>query len=199
MILPKQFLKAHLSASKDEARQALNHIKVTEKDGKITAVATDSYMLYEVTGPSMDDKEFPLLLGVDQTKTVKDAFIGIGAAKKLISAMPRYAAIQVLKCAQILEGVAIATDLETSAMVRTASTDIKFPDYEKLFPIEKPTASVTVSAKLLQRMCELMQDADEAEGIKLHFYSKKQPLVATKEESGGVVKRALVMPMRDDD
>jgi len=73
--------------------------------------------------------------------------------------------------------------------------DARFPDYEPLFPKEKPIAEVTINAKLLRELLHSLEKVEEKHNVRIDFYGSMKPLALFAENSTQKA-RALIMPVK---
>ena len=87
----------------------------------------------------------------------------------------------------------LTTDLETARVVQARRIDAKFPDYERLFPQDKPVAEIMVNGELLSELVKIM--AGLKKEVRVKFYGGERPLVL---ECGTPSQKArgLLMPIR---
>ena len=191
MLLSKALLSVGAIASDDDARPLLQHIKVDRENGKVTAVATDSYILAEVIQETPDPLEFPKI-GNDENQPIEHALIDATVALAASKGIPRKVVLPILNYALVEKNAISTTNLDTSTRHSYRDIEGKYPDYKKLIPAPADF-SVNLNPKYLIAACKLF---DEHEGMSIEFGKTKMDPVVLRSNSAGVQKTVLVMPLR---
>ncbi|TSD02694.1 MAG: hypothetical protein Athens071426_409 [Parcubacteria group bacterium Athens0714_26] len=167
---------------------------------KDKTVATDSFRLLEITTPSgMKPEDFPI---VSDATALKECQPFIVPAKSL-----REIKIPKSKTLPIMENVAIkkldkeqveflTTDLETAKITTARIINGKFPDYEKIFPCDKPIAEILVNGKFLSELLTIMAKLNNLQQeVKIKIYGKDKPMVLEASNKNQKA-RGMLMPIK---
>lgn len=173
--------------------------------GKDKTVATDSFILCEVSTPTDRNLEdFPTIPGSEAMEA--------GKFKPFIVASSGIAGIKIpagkqIKTLPILANTAIkainentvefiTTDLDNTDVKRVQKIDGDFPDYEPLWPAGEPLAEISVNAELLTSLLAVLGDLDKYNhtvNIKIYGDDKPAVLTAANLAQKG---RAMIMPVK---
>ena|SRR3990167_973754 len=140
---------------------------------KDKTVATDSYRLIEMSVPkNAKASEFPKAMqgckpflvrarGIKDIKLLKNSTMPVVAIKHLDNTR-----------AEFMTSVGDTITSHNLPRVHDA-----FPDYEKIFPTEKPLAEVELNGELLAELLEVMSKLNVAQRVKIKIYGTGKPVV----------------------
>jgi DNA polymerase III sliding clamp (beta) subunit (PCNA family) len=193
--------KNNLAVVKIASKKSYNSVLTGVLFAKDKTVATDSFMLCEVTVPK-DQKieEFP----AGETAILQDTepFIVNGDGIRAIK-LPSGKASKNLP---VLENLAIrevadntvqffTTDLVSSNSPRINRIIGDFPDYEPLWPTGEIKAEIRLDANKLRSLLEVLAGLDKFGYVDIKLYADGLPMVitaGTDNQSG----RAMLMPVK---
>lgn len=184
----------------DEYRLALSSVYFD----KNKTVATDGYILAEVSSVKGFDNEAPLVNEKEQVELTKPILLPAKIALEASKAIPTKANLPVLKNAWFNEvndnqATIVSTDLTKVNQTTGQIAQAKFPDYEKIFPTTEAKATVRVNASYLKTLCELAEklDKDNVGLIDIEVREPLQPVVITaKNPTTDQTLRCLIMPVK---
>jgi hypothetical protein len=197
MLLTKEQLLVHHVASKDESRPVLCTVYFTQDGNKTTAVATDSYMLAEITSEVPDDSDFPETGGEKVTPSI-EGYVTKDNVKKALASLPRKGALPILDYAQLTTESLDTTDLSSVSRFSAQKDSSPFPNYQSIIPSGEPAHSVKLNPKLLKQLLEVFKDDTE---VTLEFHNApdgnkaQQPLIL-RASNMETKKLGLIMPLR---
>ena len=190
MLLNKANLDAIVASSTSSLRPVLNCLKITTEK----TVATDSYILIEVTNPS-DLPEAPDVLQHNN----HECLVYRKAIEKALKNQVKYKALPVLECwATSVDGnkcTITTTDLEVTQSVQSNISDGQFPNYEAVIPKGKPVATVGINANMLKRLLKYFEDHAVGKHVLLEVYDDRTPLLLSAKTESGQFIRAICMPL----
>lgn len=192
MLVSKNHLALAGLASKDDSRPLLMQIKVYKEDGKVVAVATDSYILGEVIEETPAIEDFPNLKDGVEPKPTDEAFIERSIAERAKKTLTAKAILPVLGYGLLEKDALTTTNLDTATVHTLRPVEGNYPEYRKLIP-EPAEFSVTLNPKNLIKALKMF---DEHESMTIEFGEKRLDPVILRSNSGGVKKTVVVMPLK---
>ena len=181
MKIPKQ-CKIEKAASKDKAREILNHILIDSKDGESQAVATDGKMMAIVPITLCDGDE------VESEKLIQP--------KALIEA--RKQARQARESSIGLNGAATMPD-GASYPTPNSLNDKKFPHWRNIVPKGGDYQTVCFNAKALFELAQAIGAVNDKVTLQIPIGTGTThdggPLVIEEKTTGA---KGILMPMRDN-
>lgn len=191
MLVSRNHLAVASVASKDDSRPLLQQVKITKADGKVTAVATDSYVLAEVIEETPGPTDFPLI-GEDEPKPVNEAYIEASVAIRASKTIPKKNILPILNYGLVEKGALTTTNLDTATKHTLRDIEGNYPDYKKLIP-EPAEKRITVNPKKLIEGLKLFGEFDS---MTIEFGEKALDPIILRSNSGGVKKTVVVMPLK---
>lgn len=182
----------------DESRPVLNGVAFYHNK----TVATDSYMLAEVTTPKIRLDEVPEVPNTQVLKYLKDepVIIPKGGVEKIAKNLPSKTSLPVLsncwfgsKTSDELAEV-ISTDLETATPIIVKRVSGEFPAYQQVIPSEKPKVSININPALLMKVSSYLAKL----GLNIcefQMFADDKP-IQIKAEKDGQKFRFLIMPIK---
>ena len=194
MLYNQNNLNVAKMASVSDIKLALASVLFTKEK----TVATDSFRLLEITTPkNLNVEDFPKVDGASAMRGFQPFMVSAKALKEI--KIPKKAKLP------IMESVAIkhvdnnrveflTTNGESADIKNIKRTNGQFPDYERIFPTEKPLAEVELNGELLAELLEVMSKLDVAQRVKIKVYAPNKPVVleAGNDNQKG---RGMVIPM----
>ena len=183
-------------ASKNENRPELTGVFF--KSDK--TVATDTFRLIEMSTPSnVKPEDYPKLpSGKTAMRGCKPFIVSAKELSKI--KIPNNKTLPIVNHLAIghvddQRVELLTTDLETEQVKSLRRIDGNFPDYEKLFPVDKPIAEVELNADYLSELLNIMGKLNNLKSVKIKFHGPDKPLVL--EASGPDQKaRGMLMLLR---
>lgn len=219
-MLNRKAIKACSRVTTNDTRYALDSVKVEASGDKVTATATNGYLLVRVIQQGVPPHEaFPTM-----TRTISpvaSALIGIDQLQTAMKAMPSRSSIPALEHAFIGADengsvVIAATDLEQFAVIESKASDRTFPDESKVIGAVKLSGGedveVRLSAVMLRHIAAIAEDVAfnrKFATVKFIFPRASMvtndagsvlvqgPIVAKSGIDAEVLADMVLMPMRD--
>ena len=169
---------AKIASKGNGLKPALESVMFT----KNFTVATDSYRLIEISTPrSAKVSEFPKVDGVSAMQGCSPFLVNAKMLKEKVK-IPKKIILPILGHVAVKHihdnRIEFYTTNGSNADVQNVQRiNDKFPDYEKIFPTEKPLAEIEVSGELLAGVLEIMSKLDRAQRGKIKMYKKSQPII----------------------
>lgn len=201
MLLNRHNLGVVKFASTDKTRPAIETVHVTPKYTE----ATDGACLVRVTLPDADPADFPAIDGHTNGSTAEHIQLPASVAKSALRALPKGRTVSRLP---ILGNASLdpatssiaCTDLESPTVLRYTPDPAPtlYPDTDRVFPSDRPTATVNVDAKRLADLLAFLATVSGAanNGVTLEFHGDNRPLVIRADSSEGQEAVALLMTLR---
>lgn len=194
--------KHNLAVARIAAREANGRKEITgvyfTRD---KTAATDRFRLLEITAPAgLKPEDFPQVQGSSAMRGVKP-FIVDAKGLKAVKLPSKQASLPILNTFAIKHlddkrADFIVSDLETAQVHSVRRVEGEFPDYEKLFPAEKPEMELTINGHIFAELLEIISELDNSRQVKIKLYGATRPVVL---EVAGVSQkgRALIMPIKE--
>ncbi len=193
MLVSKNHLALSALASKDDARPLLMQIKIYKEDGKVVAVATDSYVLGEVIEETPAIEDFPQLKDGIEPKPTDEVLVEASIAERASKTLVRKAILPVLGYGLLEKDALTTTNLDTATVHTIRPIEGNYPDYRKLLPAEPAEFRVTLNPK---KLIQALKMFGEFESMTMEFGEKRLDPVILRSNSGGVKKTVVVMPLK---
>lgn len=202
MLVSKHQIRVAKLAGTDDARPLLQQVKVYKEDGKIVAVATDSYILGEIIEPDNTPiDEYPLLPGGDKYSDPEEVLVPATVLTELGKKLKAKNTLPILGLGVVEKGKVITTDLDTTTTFSFQEVEGKYPDYRKLMDgfKDKGKVTLTINPKLLIRALSMF--SEDSVQVTIHVNSDGKvasldPMLVTTDYAG-VKKTAVIMPLKD--
>lgn len=202
MLVSKHQIRVAKLASTDDTRPLLQQVKVYKEDGKIVAVATDSYILGEIIEPDNTPiDEYPLLPGGDKYSDPEEVLVPATVLTELGKKLKAKNILPILGLGVVEKGKVITTDLDTATTLSFQEVEGKYPDYRKLMDgfKDKGKVTLTINPKLLVRALSMF--SEDSVQVTIHVNSDGKvasldPMLVTTDYAG-VKKTAVIMPLKD--
>lgn len=202
MLVSKHQIKVAKLAGTDDARPLLQQVKVYKEDGKIVAVATDSYILGEIIEPDNTPiDEYPLLPGGEKYGDPEEVLVPATVLTELGKKLKAKNTLPILGLGMVEKGKVITTDLDTTTTLSFQEVEGKYPDYRKLMDgfKDKGKVTLTINPKLLIRALSMF--SEDSVQVTIHVNSDGKvasldPMLVTTDYAG-VKKTAVIMPLKD--
>jgi len=192
MLVSKNHLALSALASKDDARPLLMQIKIYKEDGKVVAVATDSYVLGEVIEETPAIEDFPQLKDGIEPEPIDEVLVEASIAERASKTLVKKAILPVLGYGLLEKDALTTTNLDTATVHTIRPIEGNYPDYRKLIP-EPAEFRVTLNPKNLIKALKMF---GEFESMTIEFGEKRLDPVILRSNSGGVKKTVVVMPLK---
>ena len=192
MLYNKHNLSVIRISSKNEARPELAGVFFTKEK----TVATDSIRLLEVSTPTdVKAQDFSQVGGVSAMLGVKPFIVNAKRLKEI--------KIPSNKSLPILQHIAIkhlhddrveflTTNSESVDIKSIPRVDATFPDYEKIFPTEKPKIEIDINGEMFGELLEIMAKMNTQGKVTIKIYGSDKPIVI---EGGNTNQKARGMQM----
>lgn len=196
------FNQNNLNVSKVAAKNEGAHPELTGvfvKPDKV--VATDTFRLVEISTPAN--------VKVDDYPKMPSGKTAMRGFKPFIVSAKEFGKIKIpnSKSLPVLNHVAVSyaddkrvefltTDLMKEEVKGLTKIEGKFPDYEKIFPTDKPVAELQVNANYLVEVLEVIGKLSRTATVKIKMYKNGQPMVL-EAMGDNQEARGLLMPLRD--
>jgi hypothetical protein len=204
-LMNRNNLSIRAFAAKEKSRYSLRAILATEKE----TVATDGHILARVSLPALDASNFPTVDGFKPNGFTR-GLIPLEAAKEIESAIPKKSLIPILLTAAITadhvdtgDGERIflkvaATDLDTPKVFTVRQPDGQFPQWERIWPTEKPAIDICFDATLLATLAAVASKFSDKtlSPIRLRFYDSASACRFDMVNDDGQEMNGLLMPCR---
>ena len=165
---------------------------------KDRTVATDSFRLLEITTPkNLNVEDFPKVDGASAMRGFQPFMVSAKALKEI--KIPKKAKMPVMESVAIKHVdnnrvEFLTTNGESADIKNIKRTNGQFPDYEKIFPTEKPLAEVELNGMLLAELLEVMSKLDRMSKVKIKVFALNKPIVI-EAKSEIQEARGMIMPM----
>ena len=165
---------------------------------KDKTIATDSYRLVEISTPkNAKVSEFPKVDGVSAMQGCSPFLVNAKMLKEKVK-IPKKTSLPILGHVAVkhIHDNRIefyTTDGSNADIQNVARINDTFPDYEKIFPTEKPLAEVEVNGELLAGLLEIMSKLDRAQRVKIKVYGAGKPMVLEAGDEAVQVARGMLM------
>jgi len=167
-------------------------------------VATDSYVLAEVSTPAIDKNDAPDIpnhkkLGYIQKEPI---IVDKKSVEKVLKNLPSKG-LPVLANTWLGDKTNdeyaefLLTDLETATPILSRRVVGEFPDYKQIIPNEKTKLSINFNPAILAKVFSYLTKIGLAQ-CKLDFYEEGKPLVIRAKTSENQKIRIIVMPLKND-
>ena len=187
MLYNERNLSVAKMASQSDMKLALASVLFT----KDKTVASDGVRLLEISTPkNAKVSEFPKAMQgckpfLARARQIKDIKLLKNSAMPLV-------AIKHLDDTRV-EFITSVGDTITSHNV--ARVHEQFPDYNKIFPTEKPLAEVELNGLLLAELLEVMSKLDRMSKVKIKVYAPNKPVVLEAGDKEVQFARGMLMCM----
>lgn len=181
-------------ASKNTVREELSGVYFT----KDKTVATDSFRLVEMSVPTgVDPADFPTVDGNSPMKGVQPFIVSAKGVREI--KIPKKGSLPILSHFAIKhlgERTAefLTTDLKVADIKSIYRINGKFPDYEQIFPKEKPVAEMRINGVYLAEVLEILAKLSNVSAVDIKFYGSMKPLVIEASNSNQK-GRGMVSPI----
>lgn len=193
MLLSKQQLMIHHTASKDGSRPILNQIYAYKEKDQVVAVSTDGYVLTEVREATPALENYPEVNPDVPNKEIESCFIQASVAKKMIANLPKNPVLPILGYALVQKNELITTDLERTVKYLTHEQEGKYPEYQKMVP-EPAAFCVNINPDKLRQALEVFRG--ETMTVSIEFGEKPLDPVVLRGKRNGATITSIVMPLR---
>lgn len=199
MLLTRQQFRAHLMTSKDETRNAMNHLRI-DPTGRVTA--TNGHLAVIVTPigrAAADEFSFPAIGGLAGTDPEAPVYVHREAALAAEKIIPKKQELAVLEHARLLVNGNIligTTDLSTPQLVMVRDEGVgAFPDIAKVIPKGTDGHHVKLDPSYLALIAKYASGFS-MKGVTLTVYGPNEAVTFEWEDERHQVV-GLLMPMRD--
>lgn len=166
-------------------------------------VATDSYVLAEVSTPDFDRNETPKIPNHRRLNYIQKepVIINKESVGKILNNLPTKASLPILTNTWLGDKTSeqyaefLLTDLETSTPVLSKRVVGEFPDYKKAIPSEKAKLSTKFDPSILTKVFSFLTRIG-LHSCQLDFFGNSKPLVVRAETDDKQKVRIIVMPQR---
>lgn len=205
MLLNKQSLGIAKLAPKEESRYTLNSILVTDKE----TVTTDGHMLTRVShSAKMQAETFPVVPGQTGAPNGKGPIIiPASVALDALKTIPKKATIPILNNVAVYQSedrettTLVTTDMDSPRSYAIRKQTGQFPSWEAVWTSKKPSAEVTLDAKLLLQIAkaavEFHDDKDQPASLRIQVFDAQTAVrfdIDNTETEQGF--SSIIMPLR---
>ena len=196
MLIDKISIAAKEMTSKDETREALNYLLITND----TTVATDGKVLIEIGNPKQSIDEYP---ATDLKNIDTPVLLHSDTIDKVEKNIPKKPTLPILKNALIgkrdkdNEICIYTTDLQSPQTITQKIDDVTYPNYKQVYPAGKPVCEVTLAVDNLKKLVTVMEKIKKHNTVKLSFYGENNPVRFESNVDDRTIQ-CLIMPGKQE-
>ena len=179
----KAIINAFHSASSDPTRWHISHVSLKATNIIVIIEACDGHIMSKM---EVVDQDLAKEIGERNFAVSRESLLGLKAILKAAKTYP-------IVPHRLENGRLIVGSNELSGLeIAVRCDEIKFPDFDQLWPAKQGTKLVSIDSDLLAKLVKAL-DSDELKsgGITLEVIDELSPIVIKRGEN-----RGIIMPMR---